>query len=247
MAINPNIALGIQQPQPVNMLGQYAQVMAIRAAQQEMEGNEGFRSALAGGMEATDPRILQYGRPGRETFKAAGEGRIKQLEAASKSNEILGGIFGGVINWLKKVYQSIVDGFADLLTGIRLMLVDLFVPHGTAISDKIDELRSNTETQFGFLYYPFEVIQNLNDRFEESEDLCAEGATSQECRGYVSFGSLNIGTGQNSADRQVALNLPAFEAALPALYAGLKILVISLVVFGLIFSLHHKYMDIIRR
>jgi hypothetical protein len=97
MAINPNIALGIQQPQQPNMLGQYAQVMAIRAAQQEMEGNEGFRSALAGGMEATDPRILQYGRPGRETFKAAGEGRIKQLEAASKSNEILGGIFGGVL------------------------------------------------------------------------------------------------------------------------------------------------------
>jgi hypothetical protein len=97
MAINPNIALGIQQPQQVNMLGQLGQMMAIKAAQQEMEGNEGFRSALAGGMEATDPRILQYGRPGRETFKAAGEGRIKQLEAASKSNEILGGIFGGVL------------------------------------------------------------------------------------------------------------------------------------------------------
>jgi hypothetical protein len=98
MAINPNIALSVQPiQQPQNMLGQYAQVMAIKAAQQEMEGNEGFRSALAGGMEATDPRILQYGKPGREAFKAAGEGRVKQIEIAKKQNEVLGSIFGGVM------------------------------------------------------------------------------------------------------------------------------------------------------
>jgi len=96
MAINPNIALGIQQPQPVNMLGQYAQVMAMRAAQQEIEGNEGVRSAIAGGMDPTDPRMLQYGPRGVAAFKAAGEGRSKQLEAAEKQLTMTGQIAGYV-------------------------------------------------------------------------------------------------------------------------------------------------------
>lgn len=97
MPIDSNIALGVRPIEQPNMLAQYGQVMAIKAAQQEMEGNEGYRNALAGGMEPTDPRILQYGRPGRETFKAAGEGKIKQLEAGKKQSELLGNIFGGVM------------------------------------------------------------------------------------------------------------------------------------------------------
>lgn len=97
MPIDPSIALGVRPVEMPNVLGQFGQMVAIKAAQQEMEGNEGSRNALAKGMEPTDPRILQYGKSGRETFKAAGEGRIKQLEAASKSNLLLGSIFGGVL------------------------------------------------------------------------------------------------------------------------------------------------------
>lgn len=86
MAIDPRIALGVQpvQQQP-NMLAQYAQIMAIKAAQQETEGYEGVKSAIAGGMDATDPRMLQYGKRGIEAFKAAGEGRVKQQDALAKS------------------------------------------------------------------------------------------------------------------------------------------------------------------
>lgn len=97
MPIDPNIALSYRQPEPVNMLGQLGQVMAIKAAQQEMEGYEGVKSALSGGMEATDPRLLQYGKRGIEAFKAANEGRIKQLEAGKKQSELMGNIFGGVL------------------------------------------------------------------------------------------------------------------------------------------------------
>jgi hypothetical protein len=78
------------------MLGQYAQVMAIRAAQQEMEGSEGVKSAIAGGMDPTDPRMLQYGPRGVAAFKAAGEGRSKQLEAAEKQLTMTGQIAGYV-------------------------------------------------------------------------------------------------------------------------------------------------------
>lgn len=97
MPIDPNIALSYRQPEPVNMLGQLGQVMAIKAAQQEMEGYEGVKGALSSGMEATDPRLLQYGKRGIEAFKAANEGRIKQLEAVTKQSQLLGSIFGGVM------------------------------------------------------------------------------------------------------------------------------------------------------
>jgi hypothetical protein len=62
MAIDPRIALGIQpvQQQP-NMLAQYAQVMAIKAAQQEMQGNEDFRNLFAGGANFDDPEFQRRG------------------------------------------------------------------------------------------------------------------------------------------------------------------------------------------
>jgi hypothetical protein len=49
MPINPNIALGIQPVQQPNMLGQMGQVMALRAASQEIEGNEALREFYASG------------------------------------------------------------------------------------------------------------------------------------------------------------------------------------------------------
>jgi hypothetical protein len=85
MALNTNIALGVQPIQQPNMLAQYGQMMALRAAQQETEGYEGVKGAIAGGMDATDPRMLQYGKRGIEAFKAAGEGRVKQQDALAKS------------------------------------------------------------------------------------------------------------------------------------------------------------------
>lgn len=85
MPINPNIALGIQPVQQPNMLAQYGQMMALKAAQQETEGYEGVQSAIAGGMSPTDPRMLQYGPRGIAAFKAAGEGAVKQQDFLTKS------------------------------------------------------------------------------------------------------------------------------------------------------------------
>lgn len=85
MPINPNIALNVQPVQQPNMLAQYGQMMALKAAQQETEGYEGVKNAITGGMDASDPRMLQYGKRGIEAFKAAGEGRVKQQEFLTKS------------------------------------------------------------------------------------------------------------------------------------------------------------------
>jgi hypothetical protein len=96
MAINPNIALGIQQPQPVNMLGQYAQVMAMRAAQQEIEGNEGVRSALSRGVPEDPTQLLQYGKQGRATYESLLKGRKEQVDTAAKTLTMAGQIAGYV-------------------------------------------------------------------------------------------------------------------------------------------------------
>lgn len=94
MAIDPRIALGVQPVQPINMLGMATQGMALQAAAQEMESNQGVREAIAGGMSPTDPRLLQYGKQGRETFKTGIEARVKQIETAQKRMDAVGGAFG---------------------------------------------------------------------------------------------------------------------------------------------------------
>ena len=61
MPVNPNIALGVQQQQPVNMLGQMGQMMALKAASQEMQSNEEMRNLFAGGANFDDPDFQKRG------------------------------------------------------------------------------------------------------------------------------------------------------------------------------------------
>ena len=96
MPINPNIALGFQQPQPVNMLGQMAQVYGIKAMQNEMSGQEDVRQALAQGISPTDPSFLGMGKHGEAAFKAAGAAEKDRLDMAVKKLDVLGGVFGAV-------------------------------------------------------------------------------------------------------------------------------------------------------
>lgn len=60
MPINPNIALGAQQ-QPVNMLGQVGQMLALKAATDEMRSNEEMRNLFAGGANFDDPEFQRRG------------------------------------------------------------------------------------------------------------------------------------------------------------------------------------------
>ena len=102
MAIDARIALGVQpvQQQP-NMLAQYAQVMGIKAAQQEMEGNNALREAYASGGDLNDPefrRRVMAANPklGSQLIKTNAETGKLQNEAISKridlSREMLTGV-----------------------------------------------------------------------------------------------------------------------------------------------------------
>ena len=115
MPINPNIALGIQPVQQPNMLGQMGQIMAIRAAQQEMEGNEETRNYFAKPVsERGDPSQLLKTKQGQAAYKALNEGQIKQLEAEQKRISLVGAGAGAVLeNPTMETFTSVVSNLVN--------------------------------------------------------------------------------------------------------------------------------------
>ena len=97
MALDPRIPLGIQPIQQPNMLAQYGQMMALKAAQQETEGYEGIRGALSKGVPDDPATLLQYGKQGRATYESLLKGRKEKLESDDKRNVMLGGLAGPVM------------------------------------------------------------------------------------------------------------------------------------------------------
>ena len=103
MAIDARIPLGVQpvQTQQPNMLGQYAQIMGIRAAQQDIEGNNALREAYASGGDLNDPefrRRVMAANPklGSELIKRNAEtGKLQNEAIANRiklSREMLTGV-----------------------------------------------------------------------------------------------------------------------------------------------------------
>jgi hypothetical protein len=102
MAIDARIPLGVQpvQQQP-NMLAQYAQIMGIKAAQQEMQGSEDLRAAYASGGDLNDPefrRRVMAANPklGSELIKRNAETGKLQNEAILKRIELSREMLTGV-------------------------------------------------------------------------------------------------------------------------------------------------------
>ena len=93
MPINPNIALGGQPVQQPNVLGQMGQMMALKAAAQEIEGGEGVRGLLKEGAPEDPTALLQYGKQGRATYESLLKGRKEQLESTVKKIGITSSAF----------------------------------------------------------------------------------------------------------------------------------------------------------
>jgi hypothetical protein len=115
MPINPNIALGIQPIQQPNMLGQMAQVMGIRAAQQEMEGNESTRNFFARPeAERGDPSQLLGTKQGQAAYAALNKGQIDRLEAEQKRINLIGAGAGAVLeNPTMETFTSVVSNLVN--------------------------------------------------------------------------------------------------------------------------------------
>lgn len=101
MALNPNIALGIQPIQQPNMLGMVTQAMALKAAQQDIQGNEELRAAYAQGGDLNDPefrRRVMAANPklGSQLIKTNAETSKLQNEAVAKRIELSREMLTGV-------------------------------------------------------------------------------------------------------------------------------------------------------
>jgi hypothetical protein len=96
MALDPNIAMGVRPIEQPNMLAQYGQVMAIKQAQQEMEGNAGVNELARRGEK--DPySYLQYGKQGQAAAASITKIQKEKLDSDDKRNVMLGGLAGPVI------------------------------------------------------------------------------------------------------------------------------------------------------
>jgi hypothetical protein len=79
------------------MLAQYGQVMAIKQAQQEMEGNAGVNELARRGEK--DPySYLQYGKQGQAAAASITKIQKEKLESDDKRNVMLGGLAGPVMD-----------------------------------------------------------------------------------------------------------------------------------------------------
>jgi hypothetical protein len=88
MPIDPNIAMGVRPIEQPNMLGQMAQIMAMRQAQQEYEGSQGVNELARRGVK--DPNeYLQHGAVGRKTYESILKGQ-KDLREGQKLEIDLG-------------------------------------------------------------------------------------------------------------------------------------------------------------
>jgi hypothetical protein len=117
MPINPNIALGAQPQQPVNFLGQMGQAMALRAASQDIEGNEALRNFYSSGGNAATPegaRALMAANPkmGMQILKGQSEMSARDIETQTKSLKSIKDNVGpvnsqeGMIEYLKGAYNT---------------------------------------------------------------------------------------------------------------------------------------------
>ena len=113
MALNTNIALGVQPIQQPNMLAQYAQVMGIKAAQQEMEGSEDVRRYFSAPADQRgDISQIMHTKGGRaasETLSQNAQRDLKmQLDAlgAAKENVYMAKDPAALAEYMKGVYSS---------------------------------------------------------------------------------------------------------------------------------------------
>jgi hypothetical protein len=117
MPINPNIALGAQQQQPVNMLGQMGQALALKAASQDIQGNEALREfyAQGGDTSTSEGRRQLMARTGAIGSKIIGQqseisARDVKTQADSlkaiKDNVSLVNSPEGMVEFLRGAYST---------------------------------------------------------------------------------------------------------------------------------------------
>lgn len=119
MPIDPNIALGVRQPEPINMLGQMGQMMALRAAQQQYESENALRDFYAQGGDTSTPegqRKLRSMAP-----KLASDILQKEMQTRNLQSEISSRDLKAGADSLKMLKENIgvVNNPQDMVTFLQ--------------------------------------------------------------------------------------------------------------------------------
>jgi len=124
MAIDPNIAMGIRPIEQPNMLAQMAQMMQLRSAQQEYEGQNALRDAFASGGSLSDPAFVQRLRAANP--KMALDIEAKYLAGQKTQSELLGAAYKNsrealtMVNSPESLREYTISQFSDPVMGPAL-------------------------------------------------------------------------------------------------------------------------------
>jgi hypothetical protein len=124
MPLDTNIALGVRPVEQPNMLAQMGQMMALRGAQQEYEGNNALRDAFASGGNLSDPAFVQRLRAANP--KMAFDIESKYLAGEKTRSELLGSAYKNsrealtMVNSPESLRAYTVSQFSDPVIGPAL-------------------------------------------------------------------------------------------------------------------------------
>ena len=119
-----NINYGLTRPELANALTagyrqadvfrQESEQNALRnqALTQELQSQAAAQQALSGGMDITDPRLLQYGKRGMEVFKTGVAAQKSNIETLQKRLDVIGSAAGVVRS------NPTVENFNSVLQGL---------------------------------------------------------------------------------------------------------------------------------
>jgi hypothetical protein len=124
MALDTNIALGVRPIEQPNMLAQMGQMMQLRSAQQEYEGQNALRDAFASGGSLSDPAFVQRLRAANP--KMAFDFEAKHLAGEKTRSELLGNAYKNsrealtMVNSPESLRAYTVSQFSDPIIGPAL-------------------------------------------------------------------------------------------------------------------------------
>ena len=124
MALDPNIALGVRPIEQPNMLAQMGQVMQLRQAQQEYEGQNALRDAFASGGKLSDPAFVQRLRAANP--KMAMDIEAKYLAGEKTRSELLSDAYKNsrealtMVNSPDSLREYTISQFSDPVIGPAL-------------------------------------------------------------------------------------------------------------------------------
>ena len=107
------------QGQPIaapDILGMAGQAAKTRYIADQTQGSEQVSNALASGVKATDPSLLQFGKRGQEVYSAGIEGEAKKLKIASDTTLMYRSLLDN-INDPETARQWVAATYADPVLG----------------------------------------------------------------------------------------------------------------------------------